>query len=76
MAFSDETVLQAWRRAMGRCESCGKILNFNLRGVDAPQGWEAHHIHSVAANGHDGLSNCKILCQSCHKKTHSYGGGN
>ena len=35
--------------------------------------WEAHHAHSVAAGGHDGLSNCVAMCPECHRNTHTYG---
>lgn len=85
MAFSYNTVLAAWQRAGGRCEcrrsSCGhgpwrcsKVLNWNSRGNDnAPGGWEAHHKVAVAVGGSDALSNCEILCISCHKNTRSYG---
>ena len=86
MAFSDVTVRAAWQRAGGRCECgrsncghgpwrCGKILNWNARGMDyAPGGWEAHHKVPVCQGGSDSLSNGQILCIPCHKKTPSYGG--
>jgi 5-methylcytosine-specific restriction endonuclease McrA len=74
MAFSAETRAAAFRRAGGKCECemrhcghrgrCGKPLGTN---------WEAHHAHSVAAGGHDGLSNCVAMCKACHQNTHSYG---
>jgi len=77
MAFSDETVLQAWRRAGGRCECrrishnhpnirCGKTLVWENRGREGWGAWEAHHINS---NGEDDLSNCEILCWDCHSRT-------
>jgi len=81
MAFSEDVVRQAWNRANGHCEcmrsSCGhsgrcnKALVWEQRGKETPNGWEAHHI---SAGGSDTLSNCEILCQSCHKNTPSYGG--
>ena len=86
MAFSDATVLAAWQRAGGQCECgrsncghgsrrCGKVLNWNSRGMDyAPGGWEAHHKVPVYQGGSDTLSNCQILCIPCHKNTPSYGG--
>lgn len=74
MAFSEETIQQAWRNAGGKCEKCDRLLRKESQGNNGSSGWEAHHIHSVAAGGHDGLSNCKILCQACHKNTSTYGG--
>lgn len=86
MAFSDLTIRQAWQRSGGRCECersshghgytgrCTQRLMFNLRGNDySPYGWEAHHKTAVSSGGSDALSNCEILCMSCHKKTGSYG---
>jgi hypothetical protein len=80
MAFSDRVVLEAWKRANGRCECertthahlgrCFRQLSWNSRGKDTNDGWEAHH---VTAGGPDTLSNCEILCQDCHKKTGTYG---
>ena len=80
MAFSEETVREAWKRANERCECrrticdhtlrCNKELLWGSRGVETEYGWEAHHIN---ASGPDSLSNCEILCQRCHKNTGSYG---
>jgi len=74
MSFSQNTIDSAWNKAGGRCEGCRKGLRYGSKGVESPVGWEAHHIHSVSAGGHDGLSNCKILCKKCHQNTSSYGG--
>lgn len=75
MPFSALTVELAWNRANGHCESCGKTLSWNKRGIEGACGaWEAHHKTSVAAGGSDALSNCKILCLNCHKATRTYGG--
>lgn len=85
MAFSESTILAAWKRADGKCEcgrvSCGhgyarcnKQLSWNARGNDyASGGWEAHHKTAVASGGSDSLSNCEILCMACHKNTSTYG---
>jgi len=83
MAFSQQTVNEAWERSGGKCECkrlncphpgrCSKILREGSRGSETDLGWEANHITSVEADGHDGLSNCEILCQPCHKRTKSYG---
>lgn len=71
--FADFTVQQAFARAEGKCERCGYPLSAQNRGAENPNGWEAHHIISLTSNGSDALSNCKILCVSCHKKTKTYG---
>ena len=81
MAFSDETVLAAWKRSGGKCECrrvshnhlynhCGKELVWNNRGRESGRGaWEAHHRTSIHVSGSDSLSNCEILCWDCHKRT-------
>lgn len=84
MAFSEETVKQAFQGAGGRCECkrtvcghtgrCAKTFTFSQRAPSDQSGWQANHVTSVAAGGSDGLSNCEILCVPCHKKTGSYGG--
>jgi len=78
MAFSDETIEDAWRRAEGKCECrrsshdhsyhrCDKWLVREDRGRETGTGaWEAHH---VSISGGDTFSNCEILCWDCHKKT-------
>jgi hypothetical protein len=82
MAFSDDVIKQAWNRSGGRCECqrtahdhsvfrCPRKLTWANRGREGEGAWEAHHV-SVA--GGDGLSNCQILCWTCHKKTQSFGG--
>ena len=81
MAFSDDVIKQAWARSGGRCECkrithehqyrCLNLLNISARGKEGLGAWEAHHTNSA---GGDSLSNCEILCWSCHKKTQSFGG--
>ena len=73
MAFSEDTIIQAWVRCGGRCECrrsnhdhaserCPKRLEIANRGRAGDGAWEAH---TVNAAGGDGLSNCEILCWSC-----------
>jgi len=69
MTFSEEVVRIAFRRAGGRCESCRTLLQGSRRGIQ----WHAHHKHSVSAGGISSLSNCKILCRSCHSRTYTMG---
>lgn len=81
MVFPGSVVLEAWRRSGGQCERnrtshghiwrCPTKLSWAARGSEGTGAWEAHHINS---NGLDTISNCEILCQSCHKATRSYGG--
>lgn len=79
MAFSDEVVREAWRRAGGKCEcerishknhllrKCNKQLSLGNRGREEGWGcWEAHHKTST---GGDTLGNCEILCWDCHQQT-------
>lgn len=81
MAFSNTVVQQAWNRAGGQCECrrkthnhryvrCNKQLVLSNRGRNNGRGaWEAHHKHSVGNGGGDSVSNCEILCWSCHSQT-------
>lgn len=79
MAFSEDTVKQAFQRSGGYCECdrsthghgshCNNQLVWENRGREGRGAWEAHHKHSVSADGPDSLSNCEILCWECHKKT-------
>ena len=85
MSFPDSVVQAAWRRSGGVCEcersthmhrsgKCTQRLIWSERGNDVtPFGWEAHHKTAVSKGGSDTLSNCEILCISCHKRTQSYG---
>lgn len=84
MSFSEKTIQEAWDRSSGKCECkrdsckhtgrCNKELLQKSQGSESEYGWEAHHISADSADGSDGLSNCEILCQECHKNTQSYGG--
>jgi len=85
MAFSNTTILAAWKRSQGRCEchnskcghyiwGCNNKLVWEYRGMDLlPGAWEAHHIVPVSKGGPDTVENCQILCIDCHKNTPSYG---
>lgn len=76
MAFSPETIKEAWERAEGLCEKCKKQLTWDNRGDEGRGKWEAHHKIAVKDGGSDDLCNCQILCTDCHKKTKSYGSRN
>jgi len=82
MAFSQEVIIAAWKRAGGRCECrlekcrhlmgrCNRVLDPANR--EPGKKWHAHHVISQDAGGSDSLKNCQILCIPCHEKTGSYG---
>lgn len=80
MAFSLDIVKQAFIRSQGKCE-CIRTLHRHLfgrcsnpvvwlnRGRFGNGAWEANHKNRVESEGHDGLSNCEILCWPCHRAT-------
>lgn len=76
--FPQSVIDAAWTRAKGRCEcteNCHSAYNPHNKQLDPKNTtpgmkWEAHHINS---DGEPVLSNCKILCVSCHENTRSYG---
>lgn len=81
MAFSEETIKEAWDRSEEQCECerkshghhprCTAQLIWEHQGRTAkrPGRWEAHHKVSVEAGGEDITSNCEILCWGCHSLT-------
>ncbi len=73
MAFSEEVKREAFNRANGRCEKCGKVLVYDNHEDGERGAWEAHHKKAVKDGGSDTLQNCQVLCRECHKKTKSYG---
>jgi 5-methylcytosine-specific restriction endonuclease McrA len=75
MAFSDTIKTQAFRRSGGRCECRRNAHSHTGRCTTrlTMQSAEFHHIHASSEGGHDGLSNCEVLCSACHKLTPSYG---
>ena len=74
MAFTKNTVLQAWERADGRCECmrnghnhqgfCDSNLIFEEQGKQTSTGWQVFHI---GATFDDSLYNCEIICWECQK---------
>ena len=77
MAFTENVVEQAWKRAGGKCECkrwthnhsvvrCGKELVFANRAKEGQGRWEARR---VEPSGGDTLSNCEILCADCYKRS-------
>jgi 5-methylcytosine-specific restriction endonuclease McrA len=77
MSFSEAVKANAFSRANSRCEChrkehnhlfgrCGSLLVTRRMA-------QFHHKHAVARGGSDTLSNCEVLCRTCHEKTDSYG---
>ena len=75
MAFPEDVVEQAWKRAGGKCECkrrehkhvpvrCGKDLVYTNRGREGQGRWEAHCVNPKFT---DILYNCEILCADCYK---------
>lgn len=76
MAFSDETKRDALRRSGGRCECTRREHTSHSGRCNSPVSMataEFHHVTVQSVGGHDGLSNCEVLCHSCHVATDSYG---
>ncbi len=58
--FSQRTKLQAWERAIGRCEVCGHKIKAGERRV-------FDHVLPDALSGLNDLENCQVLCGPCDK---------
>ena len=83
MAFSENTVAEAFRFAGGQCQClllrcshlgrCSKKFKFEDRELSHGQGWRANHKQAVEDGGSDEVGNCEILCVPCHKNIPSFG---
>jgi len=77
MAFSELIKQQAFRRSGGRCECRRRGHGHDYSGRCHTTLTRAtaqfHHVHAHGVGGHDGLSNCQVLCRACHLRTASYG---
>jgi len=75
MPFPQSVKDDAYRRSGGRCE-CRRASHSHISRCSTtltPRSAEYHHITAQSADGHDGLSNCEVLCVQCHRGTASYG---
>jgi 5-methylcytosine-specific restriction endonuclease McrA len=70
MAFSEITKIEALKRAGNRCQCVrpshmhgGRCKTALTKGSA-----EFHHKLAVASGGSDTLSNCEVLCRTCHAK--------
>jgi 5-methylcytosine-specific restriction endonuclease McrA len=61
MEFSAPTKRKAFERAGGKCQDCARELRDG-----EPQ---YHHVLEARLGGDNALSNCRLLCVSCHKAT-------
>jgi 5-methylcytosine-specific restriction endonuclease McrA len=77
MAFSEPTKTAAWKRSGQRCEcrrkEHGHLFPRCLIFFFSRSQAEFHHLTTLDQGGDDTLSNCQVLCKSCHRKTDSYG---
>ncbi len=73
--YSSDSVLEAWKRAGGKCECkrwthshnvarCGKELVWENRGKAGDGRWEARRSNNP---GTDTPNNYEILCSECYK---------
>jgi len=63
--FSPQEIEQAWNRAGGHCECCGKELVWDRRRSNPGRGsWEAHHgsRYSPVILCTGGSENCHLNC--------------
>ena len=75
--FSNDTKKEALKRQHNKCASCGKeISDLGKEGQINHRFGEivhAHHMRHCQHGGDNKLSNCVILCQSCHYSAHRGG---
>ena len=76
--FTRATKQLALKRQKNKCASCGvKISYLGQAGQKSHkygEGAHAHHVKHIKQGGTSALSNCVILCESCHYSAHE--GGN
>lgn len=62
-SFPKNVRREAFRRARGKCEDCGRKFD---------DGWQldAHHVKPHSFGGPDSLDNAVMLCLNCHRKRH------
>ena len=77
MAFSDSVKQAAWFRSGGRCE-CWRTSHWNHPGLGCGAqlvdfGFQYHHRNALSVGGPDTLSNCEVLCLTCHQQTDNWG---
>ena len=73
MAFSEKVKSDALSRAGNKCECKRKCSHHSDYRCGNSRNLQAHHIKALKDGGSDTLSNCEILCETCHQNTKSYG---
>ena len=79
MAFSSDTIWEAWKRVKGKCECihvnhknesvrCNAYVDYTKQGMKGKGSWVPHH--KIKTKGDD-LSNCEILCWDCYSRESS-----
>ena len=74
--FSKATMEAALMRQGQHCASCGTPIVVLGRRPDLHEfgEWgEAHHVRHARAGGDASLTNCVIICRSCHYSAHAGG---
>ena len=75
MAFNQTTIDAAYQRAGGRCEctmsSCAHHADRIRCNASLTNDVHAHHRRLVSEGGGDNLSNCVLMCTSCHENAHA-----
>ena len=76
MEFSDETKIEALKRASFKCEDCGRSKE-DLKKAGEPGYFQLHHILGIAVAvrlfpwiGYEvikSVENCRCLCHKCHR---------
>jgi 5-methylcytosine-specific restriction endonuclease McrA len=75
--FSMGTKQAALVRQKNRCASCGTNIwtlgNTGRAKHEFSEGARAHHMRPIQCGGSDDVTNCVIICESCHYSAH-FGG--
>jgi 5-methylcytosine-specific restriction endonuclease McrA len=68
--FTQATMKEALRRQKNKCGSCGTTIDslgqLGQKSHKYGEGAHAHHMQHAKDGGTNLLSNCVILCESCH----------
>ena len=72
--FSPNTMKAALKRQGKQCGSCGTKIELGHEARNKHEYGEraeAHHVKHVQHGGNNDLSNCVVLCWSCHFTAHA-----
>ena len=56
-----------WKRAKNRCEKCGTKI---VKKKAGNHNGSVHHRYKRCIGGKDTLSNCILVCNTCHREIH------